>query len=255
MLRQRIRALVVLAAAMMPAAAQSANPYQVVQSVATAHGALQVLEDKRLSHALERLLWSNCVDILDVLDNNDPRAKPFIAAPLIPAKLRQVDEHGHIIKEIVLEEQAPVAKIETRQLGAVSNPIFQIRADDNACLGSYSGQAIWLFQFDHGGLSPVVATDQRGTSKQIILAETSKSTWRLVRAMPTDIEIEQMLCRPDFDAKKEKNSETPFLLRYITYRFDGSHWRMAERQERGFWEDDDGFPKRSKFPVVMVQPH
>jgi hypothetical protein len=81
--------------------------------------------------------------------------------------------------------------------------------------------------------------------------ESLKSAWRFVLRTPDNIVIDQMLCRPDFDAEqRDPNHEAHFQKRFITYHYDGQRWHFAERVEPGFWEDENGIPPHANFPGI-----
>jgi hypothetical protein len=233
--------------ALVPTVALAGSDYEIVQSIPTAHGTLQILEDVRIGRALERKMWDGCIDVGTVLGEDDPRAKQFAKNPPLPASLRQIDRNGKTLVSIVPNKQAPIARIESKRFGSPADPVFLIETDDDACMGSYSGRGVQLYKFSPDRIAPVIATDDKGNTTAVYFFDSLKSAWRIVNASPAHTEIEQMLCRPDF-AHDTGKGDMPFALRYITFRFDGTKWTKAERDEAGEWEDDDGFPNKSKFP-------
>lgn len=229
--------------------ASAAPIYKIVQDVPITSGRLQILEDVRLSRSLEKQLWGGCVDPAYVLGDDDPAAKPFIDKPLVPAKLRQLDANGTTVLEVVLEQQAPIARIEKQTLGIPSDPIVMVRTDDDACMGSYSGQDVAFYDFVNGHLTLAAAADAKGQKHDVRVMESLKSGWRFVDNKPGSIVIEKVLCRPDFDAEKRDPSHAVhFQIRYITFRYDGQRWHFAERTGAGIWESDDAFPAHALFP-------
>lgn len=242
-----MRIIWVLCALLVAAAADADPAYKIVQDVPLAGGRLQILEDARLGAGLEKQLWATCVDPLFVLGDDDPAAQPFRTQPLAPAKLRQLDAKGAVVLDIVLQDNAPIARIEPQRIGAT----LMIRADDTACMGTYTGQAITFHNLAGGRLIPAMATDAAGKSSAVRVLESDKTGWRFVRRAPNDIVIEALWCRPDFEAeKRDPKHETHFQMRYITYRYDGHTWRFAEHDRPGFWESEDGLPAHSRFPKV-----
>lgn len=226
--------------------AQASARYSVVQSVATAQGRLEILLDSRLTPDIQKLMWDQCTVIDSILDQGDPRLKPFLGDAVLPATFRQVDTKGQVVTSLVPNEQAPIARIEALKLGRAPDPVFLVDTDDDACQGSYSGRGVLLYQFAHGRIAPVMA-DKDGTPSQIYLFRSLKSDWRFVKRSPSHIEIEQVLCRPD-DSHDKGSPNMPFLMYYITFGFNGRVWTEAERQKPGFWEADDDFPPRREFP-------
>jgi len=187
-------------------------------------------------------MWRSCVDPGYLLGEGDPRAKVFEQHPLLPAMFRQADAVGHVIFGTVPDKNSPIGRIERRRLGSV----FLVDSNNYICMGSYSGSGVSFFHFAHGRIAPVAA-DENGKHSPIYLFRSMKSNWRFVKNSPSRIEIEQVHCCPDFE--HDKGGETvPFLMRYITIRFDGRRWTKAERTTPGFWEGEGGFPPRREFP-------
>jgi hypothetical protein len=230
------------------ASARAGRTYQTVQTVPIANGYLQILEDRRLTHELARELWSGgASDPVLALDNDDPRVATFKARPALPARLRQVTSSGAVVADVILEDGAPIARIEKRRLGEAADPLFLVTTDDDAGFGSYSGKVTRLYAMRDGRMAPVMAKGVGGKLQPVLLIDTLKSGWRLVDPRPDHIVVEQLLCRPDFDRSKPEEDQG-FLLSYITYWSDGNGWRVAKRVVTGFWEADEAWPKASEFP-------
>lgn len=151
MIARALSASFVMAICLAAPAATAAPPaqYAVAQTVKTEHGQLQILEDARIDRAMEKDLWEQCVEPTFVY-YGDPRA--FEKNPPAPAKLRQLNEKGAIVLEEVLDENAPIARIDAEQLGSATHPVFQIETDTNVCMGSYSGRAVELSNSQATGL-------------------------------------------------------------------------------------------------------
>jgi hypothetical protein len=235
--------LVLVAIAGAPLAAAQAG-YRTAQSVKTDGGELRVLEDARITPDIETELWKGCVDPGTAL-YGDPRAKQFVGKPPVAARLQQADAKGAILADMVLEEHSPVARIKAETLGPAANPVFMVEMDNSACMGSYSGRAIRLYGFADGRISRVMAEGAGGERREVLLLSRLKSGWRFVRKAPGDIVIHAVRCDPGAMDDKGKVS---FVLGYTTYRFDGSKWTWAMRQEPGFWESERDFPAAGKFP-------
>jgi hypothetical protein len=238
-------AICIITAGLSTAAATGA-PYRIAQQATTAWGTIEIVEDTRLTPGLEHRLLHGCSNPLDVLDDGDPLAKSFARDPIRPARLRQVDTGRHVIVDLVLEKNAPVANIDAKRLGPGDDPVLVVGYNDNACMGSYSGQGKLLFRFNSGKLTPVLALTDDGRRQQVVMFSSLKSDWRFAHNTAGDIKIEQVFCRPDFEHETKGN--LPFQMTYRTYRFQDGEWRLKERKEAGFWEADNGFPPSSKFP-------
>jgi hypothetical protein len=236
-----------------PAFARGDTGYLTVQSIAVSHGHVQILQDERLTSTLARRLWRTEVDVMSLGEDN-PAAQPFKKKPPLPAKLRQIDGAGVVVLDVVLEDEAPVARIEARKLGAPLHPVYLVTTDDDAGFGSYSGRATALYSMQDGRFTPVKAASADGRFERIILAETLKSGWKIVDPSRIHTVIQQILCRPDFGNEKPGKGE-PFLLTYITYWSDGKAWRMAKRVTSGFWENEGQWPAASKFPRAGANHH
>jgi len=245
-LELKVVRLAILAAALAarPAIAGSDPGYRTVQSIGATGGSIQILEDARLTPALARKLWETAVDPIFVLGENAPEAQTFKARPPRPAKLRQVDHGGAVIQDIVLDNQAPIARIEPDRL---AGPIYLVTTDNNAGFGSYSGLVTTLYKFRSGRLEPVRALASDQHAEAVVLVDTLKSGWKIIDHSPTHAVIEQLLCRPDLDHNKP-GEEARFQLTYITYWSDGRDWRVAKRVTPGFWENEGDWPAASNFP-------
>ncbi len=225
--------------------AEAESGYRVAKRISTAHGAIEILDDSRLTPALERKLLHGCADPLEILDENDPLAKSFNRDQVRPARLRQIDAQGRAISDFLLEKDAPVANIDL-ELGPKSDPIFVVGYNDYACMGSYSGFVRALFKFSRGRLATVEAKNEQGKPQPIRLFSSLKADWKFLKNAPDNIEIVQVFCQPDF--AHETKTQMAFQIIYRTYRLQGGVWRVRQRHDPGFWENDGVFPPRSKFP-------
>jgi hypothetical protein len=250
----KVARFVILAAIMIaaPTLARTSGGYQTVQSITVDGGSIQILEDARLTPALARKLWQTAVDPVFVLGEDAPEAQTFKAKPLRPAKLRQIDGAGIVVMDLVLNEQAPIARLERRRLGPAADPVYLITTDDSAGMGSYSGLATALYALQAGRFGPVRATGSNGRAEAIILVDTLKSGWKTIDRSTAHTVIEQLFCRPDF-AHDKAGEDARFQLTYITYWSDGRNWRMAKRVRTGFWENEGAWPAISKFPKAGVE--
>jgi hypothetical protein len=244
MIQVLLLAAAVLAA---PVRARADPGYRPVQTVVTPAGSIQILQDDRLDPALTHQMWTTCVDPGFVLGDKDARAQVFEKTPLRPAKLRQADGKGRVVLDAVLEKEAPIARVESRRLGAPDDPVLLVTTDNAACMGSYSGLSTSLYRFQGGRLSPVQALAENGEATPVALFSTLKSGWRTIESKPGRTVIEEILCRPDFE-HDTATGEAKFLLSYITYWSDGRAWRKATRTTPGYWEGEGPWPARSNFP-------
>ena len=233
--------IVLVATCATDASAAPNADYQVIQNVAITGGSVQILEDARLTPGLARRLWQTSIDPVFVLGGDDPAARAFRVRPLLPAKLRQITSVGKIFFEVILNPEAPLARVETRRLGAAFDPIYLVTTDDDAGWGSYSGRATSLYDVRDGRLTQLSARTVNGVNEPVVLVNSLKSGWKIRDANPAHIVIEQLFCRPDMKG-------AGFSLTYITYWCDGHAWRVARRSASGFWESDEGWPSATKFP-------
>jgi hypothetical protein len=220
--------------------------YRVVQTVALTGSRIQILEDARLDDQLAAALWRDGVDPMMALGEKHPRTQIFEKAPPKPAKLRQVDSRGRSVLEILLEHEAPLAKIENRRLGDEGHPTLLVTTDNDAGFGSYSGQVTRLYELRDRRISQVRALGRDQRTEPVELVNTLKSGWRISGGHGRPTVIEQWLCRPDFSRAAAEGQE-PFELIFKTYVFDGAVWRMAQRRKAGFWEGEGPWPS-SEFP-------
>lgn len=223
------------------------SAYRTVQTVPISGGSLEIVEDARLTPALARKLWGSAVDPVLVLGDDSPAAQPFKSKPLVAARLRQRDGVGHVVLDVVPDEEAPLARIERRRLGTGLTPVYLVTTDNDAGFGSYSGRATALYAFRNGRFEPVQATDVDGKTVPVSLANTLKSAWRITDARASHTVIRQVLCRPDL-SHIGPGQDAEFLVTYVTYQFNGQDWWMAKRVTKGFWEADQDWPSSSEFP-------
>lgn len=219
--------------------ASEAPGYRLAQSVhlSNGQGSLEILVDQRLTPAMAEQIWQYGAMAFD----GTPEADVFGKVQLLPAKLR-LAIGAKVASDIVLEKASAVAKIDGSPFREEGAPVYLVTTDDYAGMGSYSGKPTFLFAVANGQVRPVLATDESGHKAPITLAETLKSVWQIVGGPGGTKEIEQVLCRPNF------NTDDQFITRYITYRQVKGEWHQLERSENVFWEDEGDFPDRSKFP-------
>jgi hypothetical protein len=241
-----------LLAAIAPSMAER-HPHLVVVSTLTLtaasdgfNGKLELLEDARLTPALEKKLWGSGGPEM-ALDENDPRYKDLTTNLLLNAVLRLKDTHGKTVAQSELEREQ--ARIRFERLHPGRRAIL-VTTDLSAGAGSYSGPLTELMTVAGGRLKTVVARDaESGESEPIRLMITLKTAWKLVPAAGARNNLEDILevaCRPDVDAEDAND----FLVTYMRYHWDGKGWIVLTRKVHGLWEDDNGFPAPDQFPSV-----
>ena len=220
--------------------------YRRTQHVATGAsdgGALEVLEDDRISPALRRQMWGVAEDPDFVLPAGSPLSATFRAHPLRPARLRLLDGAGTVLAEQVLDR--PQAIVWPAPLRGLPAPGFMLTVDRSIGMGSYAGPGTTLLLPSLHRLAPERAIAADGTPTAIDLADTLKTAWTVVPARDgAGDEIELVACRP-------VGPKPNFVTTYSTYRLvaggGAGQWHVASRREPGIWENE-GFPGRSAFP-------
>lgn len=229
-----------------PAGAAALLPegYKVFQSVALkrdAHGldgALQVLEDARVTAEVRESLWATSTDPTVALDKDDPAAKRFAEEKIRPARVRLVDSADRVLDERTFE--VPLAELERERLAAgPRQPTFFVTVDETTGMGHSASPATLLATVADGKLRWETVV-RAGTTREIILGRGLEGDWRLDRQKggPTDILAFSCLCADD------ANAETY----YRRYRRGAAGWGLKERKERRAWNTDKGFPPPGKFP-------
>jgi hypothetical protein len=220
-----------------------AQTYRVVQTQsAGANQTVQILQDSRLTQGMADQMWFASTDPGFVFGEDSPIALSAKKLPLLPAKLVLLDSAGKELSSFVPEDVSPLARIEDRQLpGAIL-----VTTDDSAGFGSYSGLRTHLLQATGGKITPVFATDDKAKSSPIELSKTLKALWRVETRQGSE-QLLQIFCDPDFEHADPHAADMPFVVTYITFRYENGAWHRSERQESGFWESDQEFPE-DRFP-------
>src|SRR5262249_32915423 len=130
---------------------------------------LQLLEDPRITPALQKELWDT-----GTVSDRVPDARN--------AELRLVRPDGTVADTIALER--PLAQIERARLyGSTARDPFLIPVDYGAGAGSYNGPATFLIEPTEGHLNFLEARDHATRkSERITLMRTLKSDWRFIPA-------------------------------------------------------------------------
>ena len=241
-------ALCLLALLAVPAWADAPAPpagYAVHQSLALDQaangidGALQILEDNRITPALRSDMWQQTTDLDLVLAADDPLRKALSKTPLRDAHLRLIDAAGKVTADQAFD--VPLAEID-RQLLHEGAPTFLVSADHSLGIGSYAGLETSLMAVDHGELRPEELPGRKA------LGSALKNAWRVVDdATPgtTGKAIQVIACHPNW-ANPAWAEHQEFVVDQTTYRFAAGAWHDTTKTAVGFWESDqdwpDGFP-------------
>jgi hypothetical protein len=209
-------------------------------------GALQILEDARITPALRQDMWQQTDDTDLVLAPKDPLRATFAKAPLQPAHLRLVDASGKIVTDQAFE--VPLAEIERRQLHD-GPPTFLVSSDHSVGTGSYAGLKTRLMMVDHGQLVPETLPGRQ------FLTSSLKNAWKIVddqppgagsakagSAQPSPAKaIQVVACHPNF-ANPAWAAANEFVVDLTTYRFADGAWHGTTASLKGYWESDGDWP-------------
>ena len=194
-------------------------------------GQLQLMEDARLTLAMQRKFWNT--------------GETGNLTSLRNAALRIVKRDNTLVETIELER--PMARLTRVSLYKTPGPeTFQLTVDYTAEAGSYNGPITSFVEVKDGHLTWLEATDRAsGKTDRIALMQALKSTWQLVPARAGSRETTDILyalCRPADATAGE------FTTTYRRYFFDGTAWIRVGREEKGLNEFDGGMPPRRLFP-------
>ncbi|WP_047258146.1 hypothetical protein [Chromobacterium subtsugae] len=158
--------------------------------------------------------------------------------PLAPAELRVYTRGDAQLSRLRVGR---LADIRRSALADAGKPVFLLDEDHSAGFGSYSGVETRPFTVSARGLR--FAQPPGGDpAKPFILAQALKSGWKESRDG-----FLLVSCAPDFPAKGKWDGET-FRVRYARLTLRDGQWRLSERSERGFWENEGAFPAERLFP-------
>ena len=207
-------------------------------------GALQILEDSRITPALRSDMWQQTTDLDLVLAGDDPLRKALSKTPLRGAHLRLIDAAGKVAADQAFD--VPLAEIDRRQLHEGA-PTFLVSADHSLGIGSYAGLETSLMTIDHSQLRPEELPGRKA------LGSTLKNAWRIIEDTApgadgkpgTGKAIQVVACHPNW-ANPAWAEHQEFVVDQTTYRFAAGAWHDTTRTAVGFWESDqdwpDGFP-------------
>jgi hypothetical protein len=202
----------------------------LTQPVHGIDGTLQLVQDARLTVAMQRKLWNTGETSTLTLRN---------------AALRIVRRDNTIVDSIDFER--PMARLaKVRLYGTPGRETFLVTVDFTAEAGSYNGPITYLVDVVGGHLKFLEATDRTtGKADRIALMQSLKRSWQLAPAQPGSPgtrDILYALSQPG-DA-----TATEFVTIYRRYFFDGTSWIRVSREEKGLTEFDGGPPSRRLFP-------
>jgi len=215
-------------------------------------GRLELLEDARVTPELRVQFWARQDHGTYCAATDDSNRKFCTSAegePLRPALLRIVDDGG---RELVVQKQErPLGELRVEQLrGEHGRPSYAVTIDFSVGMGSYNGPVTRFAEVRDGRLVWLRSVDAQGKHPEPISLMTSlKSAWKIVPSTATGTrEILRCTCRPDVDHAQPSDEHLPFVVELTRWAFDGTRWRRYQRASPGFWEDDDPFPDRTRFP-------
>jgi len=209
---------------------------------------VELLEDERIPEASRVALaqWSEgdpCIDPSAALPASFCASVKSL--PPRPALLRIVASSGEELSRLALERS--VAELEFIRFPRIHDSLLTVRVDLTADMGSYNGPMTRLPGFDGGHLRWMRATGSPpDTSDEIDLGTMLKVGWQAdsLAERPTLLMVE---CHPDYDKPASRSGDLAFLITYTRYFRDAGGWHQLERQEPGFWENEE-WPPRSSFP-------
>jgi uncharacterized protein YaaW (UPF0174 family) len=195
-------------------------------------GALQLLEDARITPELRTRCWQTGSDVIE--------SEKF---PARNAILRTVDRDGTVVDERQLER--PLAKVAKDQLYGTAKSTYLITVDYTFSMGTYSGPITFFVEVSSGRLRWLDAVEPAtGKRDQISLMMSPKSVWKFTDSSEGDgKDILKASCNPDQNGEFDS-----FTTSYIRFHFDGKNWIRLERKEKGFAEFDEVFPGKALFP-------
>jgi hypothetical protein len=207
------------------------------------NGALQLLEDARITPEVGRALWE-MGDPDTVFYGDADRIKQLTVPALRPAVLRLADTNHKIVFEKTLEREQARVQIEALHPGQRT---ILVNTDLSIGMGSYAGPRTELYQLKGGSLEAVTARDENtGKITAIEIMSSLKTAWKLVPASTGQTDqkdILELACRPNWEIENTK-----FFKIYSRYHWDGTQWVLYSKKVPGMWESDEAFPPSQRFP-------
>ncbi|WP_189045632.1 hypothetical protein [Aliidongia dinghuensis] len=199
-------------------------------------GALQILEDARLTPALRRNMWGQTADTDLVLAEKNPLRKSFAKMPLKPAHLRLVDNAGKVVEDQAFE--VPLAELDRQQLHDGPATVL-LTTDHSIGTGSYAGLETSLWAVVQGELMPEPLPGRK------VLVGSLKNAWKIVEEKTPQgaaaKAVQVVACHPNF-ANPNWAATEEFVVELTTYRFAGGAWQAATNSLTGYWENDGAWP-------------
>ncbi|MCD4506067.1 hypothetical protein LQR30_18425 [Chromobacterium piscinae] len=157
---------------------------------------------------------------------------------LAQAELRIYDSQGGQLSRLRVGR---LSKLERTRLSDGGKPVFLLEEDRSAGFGSYSGVEARPFTVGARGIR-FAQPQGADPAKPFVMTSSLKKGWREGRDG-----FLLASCAPDFPAKGEWDGET-FRVSYRRLKLQDGQWRLTERSERGFWENEGDFPAERLFP-------
>jgi hypothetical protein len=194
-------------------------------------GELQLLQDARVTPALQKKLWE----------------MGGVPEDFANAAVRIVKPDGAVADSTELER--PLARLDPMPANLYddSRQTWLVTTDYSTGTGSYAGPITTFVEVHDGRLHWLEATDSAtGKTARIAVMHSLKTVWKTAPARDGHgREILEARCRPD---ARTKTGDVEFVLSYYRYAFDGTRWIRRVRETKGFSEFEDGFPARRLFP-------
>lgn len=212
--------------------------YRLAQQMPTGDGGeLELLEDARITSDLHQSLWGNGSTFDEDAFDDEALAKDVARRPIVEARVRLLSASGEEVESIGLAY--PLATLETASMTGLPSPAFFLTVDQTAPMGSYSGPATQVLMPALRKLQPMEYQAADGTLKPLFLAQTGKAAWQAGDSQPEILQVSSSMADAESD---------DFVTTYQTYRLKGDVWQLSSREEKGYWEAEGDFPRRSAFP-------
>ncbi|AXE35639.1 hypothetical protein [Chromobacterium phragmitis] len=158
--------------------------------------------------------------------------------PLALSELRVYDSQGRQLSRLRVGRQSA---LERTRLSDGGKPVLLLKEDHSIGFGSYAGVETRPFTATAGGIR-FAQPEGRPPAQPFAMASSLKSGWK--EASDGFLLVS---CAPDFPARGEWDGES-FRVSYRRLKLQNGQWRLSERSERGFWENEGDFPSERLFP-------
>ena len=204
-------------------------------------GALQILEDARMTPALRQGMWGQTTDTDLVLAERDPLRRRLAKTPLRPAHLRLIDKAGTVVEDQAFD--VPLAGLDRQQLHDGPATIL-VTTDHSVGTGSDAGLETSLWTVDHGELMPEPLPGRP------VLVRSLKNAWKIVDEKTAEgiatKAIQLVACHPNW-ANKDWARTEEFVVELTSYRWAGGAWHDTSTSATGYWESSEDWPD-GRFP-------